>query len=103
MSVWTPLCGWESVCAVESTGTAQAVGSGLAGLSRWCEAGTLRRIRGTGIVRCSASVGIDGGDAGLMLQTVDRAFGGSRYVPSWRMRMDNYTDLMGKERCWRVN
>lgn len=84
---------------VESTETAQTVGSGLAGCSRWCEAGTLRVIRGTGIVRCSASVGVDvvdSGDAGSMLQTVGSTVGGKSMV-------DNYTDLMGKERCWRVN
>lgn len=39
-----------------------------------------------------------------MLQTVDRVvFERSREVPSWKLRVDNYTDLMGKERCWRVN
>lgn len=88
---------------VESTGTAQTEGSGLAGCSRWCEAGILRVIRGTGIVRCSASVGTGGGDAGLMLQTVDSAVGESSYVPRWKLQVDNYTDSMGGERCWRVN
>lgn len=90
---------------VESTGTAQTEGSGLAGCSRWCEAGNLRLIRGTGIVQGSASVGIGGGDAGLILQTVDSMVGERSNVPRlrWKVRMDNYTDLMGKERCWRVN
>lgn len=85
---------------VESTETAQTGGSGLAGCSRWCEAGILRMIHGTGIVRCSASVVVvdvvDSGDAGSMLQTVGSTVGG-------KSRVDNYTDLMGKERCWRVN
>lgn len=88
---------------VESTRTAQTGGSGLAGRSRWCEAGILRLIHGTGIVRNSASVGIGGGDAGLMLQTVGSVVGESSVVPGWKLLVDNYTDLMGKERCWRVN
>lgn len=87
---------------VESTGTAQSGGSELAGRSRWSGAGVLRLIRGTGIVCCSASVG-DGGDAGSMLQTVGSTVGEGSYVPSWKLRVDNYTDLMGGERCWRVN
>jgi hypothetical protein len=80
---------------VESTGTAQTGGSGRAGCSRRGKAGgILRMIRGTGIVRCSASAD---GDAGLMLQTVGSMVG------EWKLRVDNYTDSMGKERCWRVS
>lgn len=92
------------MCVVESTGTAQTEGSGLAGCSRWCEAGVLSLVRGTGIVRCSASVGGGGGgDTGLVLQTVEKAVVEGSYVPGRKLRVDNYTDLMGKERCCRVN
>lgn len=45
---------WRSVWVVESTGTAQTEGSGLAGCSRSSEAAVLRVIRGTRIVRYSA-------------------------------------------------
>ena len=38
-----------------------------------------------------------------MLQTVGSTVGEGSYVPSWKLRVDNYTDLMGGERCWRVN
>lgn len=84
---------------VESTETAQTGGSGLAGGSRRCLAGVLQLIRGTGIVRCSAPVDgcVDSGDAGSMLQTVGSMVG------EWKSGVDNYTDWMGKERCWRVN
>lgn len=32
-----------------------------------------------------------------MLQTVDSTVG------EWKLLVDNYTDLMGKERCCRIN
>lgn len=38
-----------------------------------------------------------------MLQTVGSVVDESSCVPGRKLRMDNYTDLMGKERCWRVN
>ena len=88
---------------IESTGTAQTGGSGLAGCSRWGEAGVLRLIRGTGIVQYAASAYDGCGDAGLMLQTVDSVVGDDSCVPRWKLPVNNYTDLKGVGRCWRVN